>query len=141
MALSFKFYTDAALTTPLTSNLVATQNVDGSSDPVVHTIYLGSTTTSRQLQANSNPGVDQITVSLVDSAPTTGHPTTDVKLALTENGLATATAGAALDLGVQILSGTVNAKAIWIELDDSTLTLGTSTELSITSNALRETAV
>lgn len=141
MALSFKFYTDAALTTPLTGNIVATQNVDGSSDPVVHTLYVGSTTPSRQLEANSNPGVDQIVVSIEDAAPTTGHPVTDVKLALTQNGLAAATPGASLNLGTQILSGSVNAKPVWVQFDDSTLTVATSTEISIKTNSLRETAV
>ena len=139
MALSFRFYMDAQLTTPFSGNLVATQNVDGSSDPVVRAVYLGSVTASRRLQANSNPGVDQITVSIVDAAPSTGNPATDVTLALTENGLAAATPGASLNLGVQVLSGAINCVPVWVKVDDSTLTIGSSTELSLTTTALRET--
>lgn len=139
MSLSFKFYTDAQLSTPHTGNLVATQNVDGSSDPVVRTLWLGSVTASRRLQANSNPGVDQITVSIVDAAPATGNPATDVTLALTQNGLAVATPGAPLNLGVQVLSGAINAVPVWIRIDDSTGVVASSTELSLTTNALRET--
>lgn len=140
MALSFALYTDANLTTPLSSNLVCSQNADGSSDPVDKVVYLGSTVANRKLEANSNPGVDQIVVSVVDSAPGTGHPATEVKLATTFGGLASAVGGAPLNIGATILSGVENAVPIYIRVDDTTGVVSTSTELSVAISNVRETA-
>lgn len=139
MALSFKLYTDAGLTTPLVSNLVCAQKADGSSDPVDKVVYLGSTTANRKIEADSNPGVDQIVVSIVDAAPGSGHPATEVKLATTLLGLGSATGGDPLNLGTSILSGVENAVPIYIRVDDTTGVVGTSTELSIAIAAVRET--
>ena len=141
MALTLQFYTDSGLTTPLSGPLTVTQAADGSTDPVDNVLYLGSTTASRKFQATSSPGVDQITISIADSASGTGHPASEVKLASTLIGLDSATGGAALSLGTEILSGVGNAKAIYIRVDDTTGVVGTSTELSLNTNNLTETPV
>lgn len=140
MAITFGFFTDSALTTALSGNLVAQQNADGSSDPVDFTLYLGSTTASRKIEADSDPGVANIAISVVDSASGSGHPATEVKLATTLGGLDTATGGDPLTLGTSILSGSGNAQVVYVRVDDTTGVIGNSTELSITTNTLRETS-
>lgn len=135
---TFKIYTDETLTTEFTGTLNFTQNVDGSTGMQTAQLWLGSTSTGKTLQAQSNPGVDQITLSVVDSAPASGHPASEVKLALTEPGLAGATGGAPLNLGTAISSGVGNKATFWIGVTDSTGVIGTSTELSVQTNMLRE---
>ena len=135
---TFKIYTDAALTTEFTGTLSFTQNVDGSTGRQDVQLWLGSTSTGKTLQAQSNPGVDQIALSVVDSAPASGHPASEVKLALTQGGLAGATGGDSLNLGTAISSSVGNAVTFWIGVTDSTGVGGTSTELSVQTNMLRE---
>lgn len=57
---TFKLYVDGALTTLLSAPLWAKQLVDGSSQGVDFTVFLGSNTIGNKIQAYSNPGVDQI---------------------------------------------------------------------------------
>ena len=66
------------------------------------------------------------------------HEAAEVKLAATEAGLTGATAGAPLTLSTQILSGSANAADIWVRLDDATATVGTETELTLTTNGVVE---
>ena len=142
MALSsFKIYTDAGLTTPLTSNLLATQASDGSSDPVDFQLWLGSTSAGKELKTDTNPGTNQITLSITDTTAGVGHLPAEVKLALTQGALTAATGGAPLNLGTSILSGVVNAVTFWIRVDDATGSVGQSTELGVTTPALREYSV
>ena len=140
MSISLKVYADAALANVL-SKLAVNQKQDGSTGPVDTVVYLGSTATSKKFQAASNPGTDQITLSVADSDPSNGHETTEVKLALTQAGLDTATAGASLDLGTQILSESANALPVWVRVQDATGVVGISTELSLTTNEIEETNV
>ncbi len=80
-------------------------------------------------------------ISITDSAPSTGHAASAVKLALTEAGLATATGGAALDIGTSVNSGAANAVEVWVRVADAVGSLATSTELGLTTNTLKESAV
>lgn len=136
---TFQIYTNSGLTVPFGGTLAVNQNVDGSSGPVDTQFWIGSTASSKTLRADSNPGVDQISVSVVDASPSSGNPVTDVKLALTAGGLASATGGASLDLGTTVTSGVGNAVTFWVRVEDSTHVLGVSTELSFATNLLRET--
>ena len=116
MAITFKFYSDAALTTLASVPL-----------------------TFSQPEPTPTPeDVDQIAISIVDSASGSGSPATDIKLSLTLGGLASATSGAPLNLGTQVLSGTSNAKSIYIRVLDSTGTVGTNTDLSLQTNNVTE---
>lgn len=135
---TFKIYTNAGLTTEFTGSLSASQNANGSTGRQDFQLWLGSVAASKTLQADSNPGVDQIALSVVDSAVGTGHPASEIKLATTQGGLAGATGGASLNLGTAISSGVGNAVTFWVGITDSTGVVGTSTELSITSNLCRE---
>jgi hypothetical protein len=138
---TFALYTDSGLTELLTGNLVAAQNYDGSTPPVDFTLWVGSNAADKQLRAQSNPGVDQITFSINDADPGNGHETTEVSLALTLSGLDSAVAGDPLNIGTTVLSGTSNAIPIYIRVDDATGVVGTSTELSIATNTLQEDPV
>ncbi len=60
--LSFKLYTDTALTSAFSGLYQLTHETDLSDNPQDFQLFLGSTVASRQLQANSNPGVDEITM-------------------------------------------------------------------------------
>lgn len=64
---------------------------------------------------------------------------TDVRLATTQGGLASATWGAALNLGTSILSGAGNAATVWIEVRDSTHYVQ-NTDLVLGTNTVRESA-
>lgn len=130
MALTFQFYSDAALTLPISSQGFV-QAADASIPPDQRVVYFGSTTASRTLKAASNPGVDPINVNVIDANTGSGEPATAVKLAATQAGLAAAVAGAALSLGTQVLSGSANAKPVWIQVIDATAIVGTYTDLSL----------
>lgn len=134
MAFVFGFFSDAALTTQINTALVFNQ-VAGSSTPDDKVVYYGGPT-GYQVKAQSDPGVDQITVSVVDAAGGSGSPASDVKLALTSGGLAGATGGAALNLGTVINGGAANAVPVHIRVTDSTGMTGLNTDLGLTTNAL-----
>jgi hypothetical protein len=140
MAITFKFFSDAGLTTPLAAPLFVTQN-SSSPTAVDSVIYFGSATAGRIAQAASDPGVDELTVSIVDANSGTGSPATDVKLALSSGGLAGATGGAALDIGTEIESGTAGAVEIHVRILDSTHAVALNTDLSLAVNSLAEYAV
>lgn len=90
---TFGLYTDSGLTTLFTGTLSFTHYTDlsdngtASNDTV---LYLGSTNSARQLEANSNPGVDNITISVnenVDAwAATTAYSLNDRIEPTTANG-------------------------------------------------------
>lgn len=147
MALTFKIFSDAALTTEQTGNLVATQNADGSTPPVEFQLWLGSlgsaggNTADRKVQADSDPGVAGIDLTVVDTTPGSGHEVAEVKLATTQGGLAGATGGALLALAATLTSGTANAVEFWVSVDDATGVIGTAVELSVDTVLLRETDV
>lgn len=72
------------------------------------------------------------------------HPTSEIKLALSSGGLTSAIAGAALDIGTQILSGTSNAVPVYLRFTNSVDTVSDDTadpELGIYINAVSETSV
>lgn len=183
--LSFKIYEDAALTIPFSGTLQILHRSDLSDNPQDFQFWFGSTNALNQLQAASNPGVDQITLTPTDtlapwvastvyslgtlrqpttpngfryrvttagtsagSEPTwpTGaigstvidgsvvwtqesahHEISELKLALTQAGLAAATPGAPLDLGATILGGVANAVEFWLRKTNAVTTIGDNT--------------
>lgn len=143
MAVSLKFYHDAALTQEVTAlaPALAQQDVANSLPPVQKQLWLGSTATGFTFKAQSNPGVDNITVSPTDADGATGQTTAAIKLASSQAGLASAVAGAALALVPTITSGVANAVTFWVEINDQTGVAGSYTDLSLTTNALFEDPV
>ncbi|MCO6442265.1 MAG: hypothetical protein J5I81_14590 [Nitrococcus mobilis] len=95
MAVTFDFYSDAALTTVLTE-LATVHLIDGSGSPQDRKVYLDSPQASRKAQADSQPDVDPITVSVIDADTGAGGSVNAVRLATTQVGLDSATPGAAL---------------------------------------------
>lgn len=139
MAVSFGFFSDPALTTPLLSRLQFLQAVSSPS-PQDNMVYFGSPLSGHFCQANSNPGVDPVAVSIVDATPGVGTPVTDVKLALSSGGLTGATGGAALSLPARIDGGIDGAVEIHIRVLDSTHASALDVGLSLTTNTLVESA-
>lgn len=201
--LSFKIYEDAALTIPFSGLLQILHRSDLSDNPQDFQFWFGSTVDANQLQAASNPGVDEITLTPTDTLaewvantayslgalrqPTTPngfryrvttagtshatteptwptgaigstiadgtvvwtlesehHETTELKLALTQGGLAAATPGAPLDLGTTILGGVANAVEFWLRKTNAVTTVGDNTgfgEHGIFINEVIETVI
>jgi len=65
--LSFKLYTDASLTSPFSGLYQLTHETDLSDNPQDFTLYFGSATADRQLEAASDPGVDEVTLTPTDT--------------------------------------------------------------------------
>lgn len=143
MAVSLKFYSDAALTQEVNaaSPIYALQDTANSLTPVQKQLWLGSTATGTVFKATSNPGVADIVISVTDSNGVTGQTTAAVKLATTQAGLAAAVAGASLTVGPTRNSGVSNAFTFWTQLDDVAAAVGSYTDLGLTTNALNEDPV
>lgn len=137
---ALSLYVDSALTTLATLPLAFTQDTLGAIQPHQRQFYLGSTDSLLKFEAGSAPGVDPITLQIVDTATGSGQPASAVKLATSQAGLTGATAGASLALGVQILSGVVNAVPVWVQFDDSTGAIAVDTALKLALNTLRVSA-
>ena len=104
-------------------------------------LWFGSTTTAVKAQVTSNPGVTPITLTPTDANSGGGEPATAIKLATTQGGLSSATAGAALSIGATVTSGIANAFPFWIRLTNALSTVGTYTDLTLDSPGLTESAV
>lgn len=138
MAISLKAYNDAALSSVL-AKLNVLQRSDGSTGPVDSVVYLGSVVAGKKFQAGSNPGVDDISVSVVDSDGPTGQDATAVKLATTAAGLDSAVAGAPLAIGTEILSGAAGAVPVHVRVEATSLVVGAYTDLALETSDLVET--
>lgn len=69
------------------------------------------------------------------------HESTEIKLALSNAGLASATAGASLAIGTVINSGSANAVPVHLRIDDATAIVGTASELGIVTVSTHEIPV
>lgn len=67
--LSFKLYTDSGLTSLFSGLFQLTHESDLSDNPQDFQLWFGSNTASRSLEAASNPGVDQISLTPSDIQP------------------------------------------------------------------------
>lgn len=137
MAVSLKFYEDSSLTTEITS-VTINQLADGSTGDVNKLVYLGSTVDTSTFEATSDPGVDQIEITIEDSSPGGGVQASNIKLALSSGGLDTATAGDTLDVGTSIDGGVANAVPIYIRSDTPAIS-NSSTEITLETNDITET--
>ena len=140
MTVSLTFYSDSGLTTFATS-ITALQASDGSAAAEDRVVYLGSTVSGNKFRATSDPGVDQIVLSIVDAASGSGVEATHVKLATTSGGLGSALGGQALALGTQLLSGVANAQPIYVRIDTPALAVGVYSEITLSLNGVTEEAV
>lgn len=140
MTISLKCYRDSSLTDEITTGdkLVSNIDVGASADG---SFYIGSTVTGNKFEAQSDPGVDSILLSVYDSAGGSGEAASAIKLALSEANLATATAGADLDLGTEILSEVANAVQVWIRITPTVTAAGAYTDVYPRTNTLIESVV
>lgn len=70
------------------------------------------------------------------------HPTTEIKLALTSGGLSSAIAGAALNLGTGITSGSANAITFWMRITNTVATVSDDSsypQIAVYVNSIKET--
>lgn len=138
MTATFDFFTDTALTSAAPSPLQVSHNSDFSDNPQDFQFFFGSLEASVKIEANSNPGVDNIVISVEDSDPGPNHETTEIKLATTQGGLTAATPGASLTVGTVVNSGDANDFEFWVRVTNAVSTVSTITELSTTTNSLKE---
>ena len=140
MATSFKFFHDAALTSEVTSaNPIQISHVypGGAASDVQ--LWLGCTDAALQTEADSDPGVDDIEISISDAdGGGTGNASTAVKLATSQGGLAGATAGAALAIGPRISGGVAGAFAFWLRFTNAATAAGAYTDIGLLTNTLRD---
>lgn len=140
MAALTHVFKDSGLTQafdPATDTLAAFAIAGDSDDGV---FYVGLTDSANKLQADSNPGVDQIAVSITDAVGGSGVAAADIKLALTQGGLDGATGGASLNIGTTINGGAGNAVPVWFRWTNAAET-GVDTDLSLELPAVRESAI
>ncbi len=130
--MSIGFFLDSGLSQPA-ARLVVAAATDGSgySD---HLRYLGHTTSSREYVAASDPGVDEITVSIDDSAGGTSLLPSAIRLAVVQEDLGTATPGAALDAGTLIPG--YDPYPVWIRVDIPETPAAIYDNLSLITNDL-----
>lgn len=140
MSNSLNFWQDAGMTVPFTL-LEAVQTTDGGAAAVDRIAYLGSTTAGNVFQATSDPGVDDVLLTIVDSETGLQIPDTTLRLALSLGGLDGATPGADLVLGTDLLSGAGNAMAVHVRIDAAAIAAGNYDNLSlVTSETVELTA-
>lgn len=140
MTISLKWYTDAALQTPVPGNLLNVLHSLATSEPSIHTVYLGSAESGRVFRSASDPGNEPITVLVEDATPGEFHVPDDVKLALSEEDLDTAVAGEPLVLGPELLSGAENAIEVWMAITRGDVNqVSTRQDLTVRTNEVQET--
>ncbi len=134
------FFADAGLSTPA-ARAFGLQASDGSPPPVDTAYYLGDPDGSRSWKAASDPGVDDITVSISDSSGGTLLPPEKIRLSLTQIDLASATPGAALNIGTEIAGGTANAVEVWVRVDSDVFAAGIYDNLILSANPVISVSV
>lgn len=134
------FFDDSGLSVP-SAGITAVQATDGASAAVDRQVWIGVTDTGRAWYAASDPGVDDITVSIVDAESGASLLPSSLRMALDSGDLGAATPGAALDIGTAVQPGSVNAVPFWIRIDTTAFAAGVYDNLSLTTNALISQAV
>lgn len=143
----WKIYTDSACTTVFTDPLALTHYVDLSDNPQDTVLYYANVDDDAndagtiKKEAASNPGVDNIVLSVVDADTTAGHAADEVTLATTAADLGTNTAGASLSLGTTLYSGVSRAQPIHVRVVNAVTEVSVSTELSVQVVATTDSAV
>lgn len=116
---TFAWWADAGMTIPLARLDFVRSATPGAVDAGA---WFGSPVAGKQLQATPTPGTTPVQVSLVDAAAGSGVELADVRLALSQSGLAAATPGAALTLGTTLASG--SAIQVWARISSAIAAVG-----------------
>ena len=131
----WKFYSDAALLNEITS-LKATTYPD-----TTFRVFYGSTDDTMKIEAQSDPGVDDLQIMVEDTTPGSGHETTAVKLADSESGLTSAVSGDPIVIGTFLNGGAGGAFEFWVRVTDAIHDGVKDTTLSLRATPWTESAV
>lgn len=126
MGMTFGFYTDPALTTPVDAALPFVQGTTPS--PADRVLWFGSRRGDHLCRATAGGQI-----ALAISGPAAGN----VCLALAAASLAAATPGAALNIGSEVRGGVGSAIAVHVRVLDTTGTVG-SRAFAVTTASLEE---
>lgn len=120
----FGFFSDPSLTLPV-SRVSVTVVSDGISNNILlpTVVYFGNSDVTKKAV-----GVPQVLISVVDGP--SGLAASNVRLATTEDGLSSATPGAALGVGV-VLGGVQNHVTVWVSVDVPPGASGSFSDLSL----------
>lgn len=129
------FFSDSGLSTAA-ARMTALQASDGTAPPVDVVAYLGDPDGSRIWKTASDPGVDDIVVSIEDAESGTSLLPSVVRMALAQEGLDSATPGESLTIGTTVDGGSANAVAVWLRFDSNVFAAGIYDNLSLAVNAL-----
>lgn len=130
----FRFYSDPALTVPLSEGYLTTFIGAAGVEPIPMSIWFGSPWTGSKLQAVDG---GSISVSIVDLGPVDDFGVAAVRLALLESDLELAIPGSALVLGATIQGGVAHAVQIWMAAAGD-LPAGRHGGLELVTNSLIE---
>jgi hypothetical protein len=129
------FFEDSGLST-LAASISAMQASNGSSAAVDRQLWLGCDDVARAYYAASDPGVDDIVVSISDDSGATELPPTALRMAFNDFDLGTATPGAALTIGTEVGPGSANAVSFWVRIDSAAIAGAVYDNLRLTTNPL-----
>jgi hypothetical protein len=127
----FRFYSDPAMTTPINVTMLAAMLGAAGNTPITAVVYFGSVEPGRR--ATALDGGD-IVVSVSVTSGDVGAAS--VRLAGSESGLAAATPGDPLAIGVALESKT--CVPVWIDLDPAAVIAGQAGAFSVSTNPLRD---
>jgi hypothetical protein len=120
--MAFGFYLDENLTQPtnLNSPTNIILNTAGGGAYVDIQLWFGSPDSSKKCQAASNPGVDEITITIRDTNPTIHNPNPTAGpywvLALNRSELDTNSKNNSIDIGTEVIGGVANAISFWLRI-------------------------
>jgi hypothetical protein len=140
----FGFYLDENLTQPVNLNtpINIILNTAGGGAYVDFQLWFGSTDSTKKCQAASNPGVDQITITINDTNPTIHQPNPINGpywvLALTQSALATNPKNNSINIGTEVLGGVANAKNFWLRIFEPEQAPAIWEDWILTTNAILE---
>jgi len=130
-------FTDMTLATPFDDAVHSLSLSAVNGDNAYGSFAVGTTTSGNEVGADSDIGVDPITVSIVDDDPGSGVEAAHIKLSLS-NDFSGAVAGAALDIGTLIPFG--SPVEVFYRWDNSTGG-DTDTNLKLRITARKERAI
>lgn len=142
--MAWKLYTDSGCTVPFGGVLSYIHYSDFSDNPQDRVLYYANIdddpVDNGSYKMITKTGAD-IVLTITDTTPSSGHEPTELKLATTSAGLATAVAGANLSLGPQIISGLSGARQVHIRVTNAVTEAGLSVELGVRKSETIKVAV
>lgn len=140
MSHGLRVFSDAGLTMPV-SAIDFTQAENGVSPAESRVVYIGSQAADKKYLDPESPGVAQIALAITDGGAASSPVADNVRIALTSGGLGTATPGASLDLGVEILGGAAHAIPVHVRVDTGVLASGLYSNLQLSTSTTMEVSI